>query len=99
MSLGFADAIFRKERSDDRKCVCCSQAKWIPIVRLVTLFRRRKKQSINLETKLLIARRSRLIDLRMYFIVNRLIFGYNLKSFYYLYTVMLYVFFDFQPKI
>ena len=26
LSLGFADAIFRRERSDDRKCVCCSQA-------------------------------------------------------------------------
>ena len=26
MSLGFADAIFRRERSDDRKCVCGSQA-------------------------------------------------------------------------
>ena len=26
MPLGFADAIFRRERSDDRKCVCCSQA-------------------------------------------------------------------------
>ena len=25
--LGFADAIFRRERSDDRKCVCASQAK------------------------------------------------------------------------
>ena len=25
----FADAIFRKERSDDRKCVCCSQATFI----------------------------------------------------------------------
>ena len=24
--LGFADAIFRRERSDDRKCVCASQA-------------------------------------------------------------------------
>ena len=24
--LGFADAIFRKERNDDRKCVCASQA-------------------------------------------------------------------------
>ena len=26
MPLGFADAIFRRERSDDRKCVCASQA-------------------------------------------------------------------------
>ena len=26
LPLGFADAIFRRERSDDRKCVCCSQA-------------------------------------------------------------------------
>ena len=26
MPLGFADAIFRRERSDDQKCVCCSQA-------------------------------------------------------------------------
>ena len=26
LSLGFADAIFRRERSDDRKCVCASQA-------------------------------------------------------------------------
>ena len=26
MSLGFADAIFRRERSDNRKCVCGSQA-------------------------------------------------------------------------
>ena len=25
--LGFADAIFRRERSDDRKCVCASQAR------------------------------------------------------------------------
>ena len=25
LPLGFADAIFRRERSDDRKCVCCSQ--------------------------------------------------------------------------
>ena len=25
--LGFADAIFRRQRSDDRKCVCASQAK------------------------------------------------------------------------
>ena len=28
LPLGFADAIFRRERSDDRKCVCCSQAKF-----------------------------------------------------------------------
>ena len=27
LSLGFADAIFRRERSDDRKCVCASQAR------------------------------------------------------------------------
>ena len=27
MELEIADAIFRRERSDDRKCVCCSQAK------------------------------------------------------------------------
>ena len=26
LPLGFADAIFPRERSDDRKCVCCSQA-------------------------------------------------------------------------
>ena len=26
--LGFADAIFRRQRSDDRKCVCASQASW-----------------------------------------------------------------------
>ena len=26
LPLGFADVIFRRERSDDRKCVCCSQA-------------------------------------------------------------------------
>ena len=26
LPLGFADAIFRRERSDDWKCVCCSQA-------------------------------------------------------------------------
>ena len=26
LPLGFANAIFRRERSDDRKCVCCSQA-------------------------------------------------------------------------
>ena len=26
LPLGFADAIFRRERSDDRKCVCASQA-------------------------------------------------------------------------
>ena len=26
LSLAFADAIFGRERSDDRKCVCCSQA-------------------------------------------------------------------------
>ena len=26
LPLGFADAIFRRERSDDRKCVCGSQA-------------------------------------------------------------------------
>ena len=25
LQLGFTDAIFRRERSDDRKCVCCSQ--------------------------------------------------------------------------
>ena len=31
MSLGFADAIFGRERSDDRKCVCCSQANWLPV--------------------------------------------------------------------
>ena len=30
---------------------------WIPIARLVTLFRRRKKESIILETEMLIARR------------------------------------------
>ena len=29
LPLGFADAIFRKERNDDRKCVCCSQATFI----------------------------------------------------------------------
>ena len=28
--LGFADAIFRRERSDDRKCVCASQANGCP---------------------------------------------------------------------
>ena len=28
--LGFADAIFRRERNDDRKCVCASQAKEDP---------------------------------------------------------------------
>ena len=27
MWLGFADAISQRERSDDRKCACCSQAK------------------------------------------------------------------------
>ena len=27
LPLGFADAIFRRERSDDRKCVCGSQAR------------------------------------------------------------------------
>ena len=27
LPLGFADAIFRRERSDDRKCVCASQAR------------------------------------------------------------------------
>ena len=26
LELEIADAIFRRERSDDRKCVCCSQA-------------------------------------------------------------------------
>ena len=26
--LGFTDAIFRRERSDDRKCVCASQANY-----------------------------------------------------------------------
>ena len=26
LPLGFADTIFPRERSDDRKCVCCSQA-------------------------------------------------------------------------
>ena len=26
LPLGFADATFRREKSDDRKCVCCSQA-------------------------------------------------------------------------
>ena len=31
MSLGFADAIFGRERGDDRKCVCCSQANWLPV--------------------------------------------------------------------
>ena len=25
--LGFTDAIFRRQRSDDWKCVCCSQAR------------------------------------------------------------------------
>ena len=30
LSLGFADAIFRRERSDDRKCVCGSQAMQCP---------------------------------------------------------------------
>ena len=29
-SLGFADAIFRRERSDDRKYVCGSQARESP---------------------------------------------------------------------
>ena len=29
LSLGFAGAIFRRERSDDRKCVCCWQAIYI----------------------------------------------------------------------
>ena len=33
--LGFADAIFRRERSDDRKCVCCSQATQIWVVLLI----------------------------------------------------------------
>ena len=36
------------------------------IAHLVTSFQRRKKQSINLETKLLITWRLRLTDLRMY---------------------------------
>ena len=27
LPLGFADVIFRRERSDDRKYVCCSQAR------------------------------------------------------------------------
>ena len=30
LPLGFADAIFWRERSDDRKCVCCSQAMFTP---------------------------------------------------------------------
>ena len=34
--LGFADAIFRRERSDDRKCVCASQAS-----QKVAVFKRR----------------------------------------------------------
>ena len=34
--LGFADAIFRGERSDDRKCVCCSQASLIPFLKTST---------------------------------------------------------------
>ena len=33
--LGFADAIFRRERSDDRKCVCCSRATQIWVVLLI----------------------------------------------------------------
>ena len=33
--LGFSDAIFRRERSDDRKCVCCSQATQIWVVLLI----------------------------------------------------------------
>ena len=32
LSLGFADAIFRRERSDDRKCVCGSQARFHCII-------------------------------------------------------------------
>ena len=31
-SLPPKDAIFRRERSDDRKCVCCLQAKILPVV-------------------------------------------------------------------
>ena len=32
LQLEFADAIFRRERSDDRKCVCRSQASTAPLV-------------------------------------------------------------------
>ena len=32
LQLEFADTIFRRERSDDRKCVCCSQASPAPLV-------------------------------------------------------------------
>ena len=33
--LGFADAIFRRERSDDRKCVCASQARGVVVSMLM----------------------------------------------------------------
>ena len=35
LPLGFADAIFQRKRSDDRKCVCCSQAKWSPVCSVI----------------------------------------------------------------
>ena len=38
--LGFADVIFRRERSDDRKYVCCSQARGGHIRKQVYLFSR-----------------------------------------------------------
>ena len=34
LPLGFADAIFRRERNDDRKCVCGSQARGSHVARL-----------------------------------------------------------------
>ena len=42
LPLGFADAIFRRERSDDRKCVCCSQATVV-----TAIFKTRNGQSGN----------------------------------------------------
>ena len=41
LPLGFADTIFRRERSDDRKCVCCSQAR-----QRVTMVKKVKSDSL-----------------------------------------------------